>query len=178
MSCGPLQKNEGVIKFPTGNNYLQGAEVTFTCQPEYFRHGAEKRKCLNGTWSPGWWAWCRGETFLTYCTCDFEDRACIPPWRKVSGCRELLKMVMFFPNLVLPMNPSLLASLSNLCSSYGSRIGISDFLLLLTTLSFPAVVLNPQHHWRNESQSIVHNVDDYKTSLTRPPFQSVSWRTA
>ncbi|KRX90074.1 Uncharacterized protein T4E_10807 [Trichinella pseudospiralis] len=59
VSCGPLEKNFGVIKYPLGNNYLDGVTVTFTCQTEYFIHGNEQRHCINGTWSPGWWAWCR-----------------------------------------------------------------------------------------------------------------------
>ncbi|KFD52274.1 hypothetical protein M514_06837, partial [Trichuris suis] len=59
ISCGPLQKNIGVLKYPPGNNYLDGVTVTFTCQPEYFLHGDQQRTCINGTWSPGWWPWCR-----------------------------------------------------------------------------------------------------------------------
>ncbi|XP_003382235.1 putative sushi domain protein [Trichinella spiralis] len=59
VSCGPLEKNFGVIKYPLGNNYLDGVTVTFTCQTEYFIHGNEQRHCINGSWSPGWWAWCR-----------------------------------------------------------------------------------------------------------------------
>uniref|UniRef100_A0A915HJU4 Mucin-like protein n=1 Tax=Romanomermis culicivorax TaxID=13658 RepID=A0A915HJU4_ROMCU len=59
ISCGPLQKNDGVLKYPPGNNYLDGVTVTFTCQPDYFLHGEQQRTCVNGTWSPGWWAWCR-----------------------------------------------------------------------------------------------------------------------
>ncbi|KAI6219175.1 AMOP and von Willebrand factor and Sushi SCR CCP domain containing protein [Aphelenchoides fujianensis] len=58
-SCGPLVKNRGVLKYPQGNNYLDGVTVTFTCKPEYFLHGDTQRTCINGTWSPGWWAWCR-----------------------------------------------------------------------------------------------------------------------
>ena len=79
VSCGPLQKNEGVIKFPPGDNYMDGVtvgpasfskknrffefflkKVTFTCKPEYFLHGAQQRRCTNGTWNADWWAWCRG----------------------------------------------------------------------------------------------------------------------
>uniref|UniRef100_A0A5S6QTX0 AMOP domain-containing protein n=1 Tax=Trichuris muris TaxID=70415 RepID=A0A5S6QTX0_TRIMR len=59
ISCGPLQKNIGVLKYPPGNSYLDGVTVTFTCQPEYFLHGDQQRTCINGTWSPGWWPWCR-----------------------------------------------------------------------------------------------------------------------
>uniref|UniRef100_A0A5S6QR44 AMOP domain-containing protein n=1 Tax=Trichuris muris TaxID=70415 RepID=A0A5S6QR44_TRIMR len=59
VSCGPLEKNYGVIKYPLGNNYLDGVVVAFTCQTEYYVHGTEQRKCQNGTWSPGWWVWCR-----------------------------------------------------------------------------------------------------------------------
>jgi hypothetical protein len=59
ISCGNLLKNKGVIKFPPGNHYLDGVKVTFQCKPEFFLHGAEARTCRNGTWSPGWWAWCR-----------------------------------------------------------------------------------------------------------------------
>ncbi|KRY36412.1 Uncharacterized protein T01_9211 [Trichinella spiralis] len=62
VSCGPLEKNFGVIKYPLGNNYLDGVTVTFTCQTEYFIHGNEQRHCINGSWSPGWWAWCRSRT--------------------------------------------------------------------------------------------------------------------
>ncbi|KAI6179709.1 Protein mesh [Aphelenchoides besseyi] len=58
-SCGPLVKNRGVLKYPQGNNYLDGVTVTFSCKPEYFLHGDTQRKCINGTWSPGWWPWCR-----------------------------------------------------------------------------------------------------------------------
>ncbi|KRZ03136.1 Uncharacterized protein T11_17932, partial [Trichinella zimbabwensis] len=59
ISCGPLTKNYGVLKYPPGNNYLDGVTVTFTCQPDYFLHGDQQRYCINGTWSPGWWPWCR-----------------------------------------------------------------------------------------------------------------------
>ncbi|KHJ42436.1 AMOP domain protein [Trichuris suis] len=62
VSCGPLEKNYGVIKYPLGNNYLDGVVVTFTCQTEYYLHGTERRQCRNGTWSAGWWVWCRSRT--------------------------------------------------------------------------------------------------------------------
>ena len=62
ISCGPLVKNPGVIKFPPGNNYLHGVTVTFTCKPEYFLHGDQQRTCINGSWSPGWWVWCRSRS--------------------------------------------------------------------------------------------------------------------
>lgn len=39
MSCGALLTAPGVIKFPPGNNYLDGVTVTFTCKPEFFIHG-------------------------------------------------------------------------------------------------------------------------------------------
>jgi len=59
ISCGPLLKKEGIIKTPQAANYLDGAVVTFACKPEFYLHGDERRICINGTWSPGWWAWCR-----------------------------------------------------------------------------------------------------------------------
>ncbi|KAL6728780.1 hypothetical protein Aduo_010517 [Ancylostoma duodenale] len=59
ISCGPLLKKEGVIKTPPAANYLEGDTVTFSCKPKYFIHGDIERTCRNGTWSPGWWAWCR-----------------------------------------------------------------------------------------------------------------------
>uniref|UniRef100_A0A1I7XEQ3 Sushi domain-containing protein n=1 Tax=Heterorhabditis bacteriophora TaxID=37862 RepID=A0A1I7XEQ3_HETBA len=62
QSCGPLTKNKGVIKYPPGNNYLHGVTVTFTCRPEYFLHGDQQRTCINGSWTPGWWPWCRERT--------------------------------------------------------------------------------------------------------------------
>uniref|UniRef100_A0A915D8F4 Sushi domain-containing protein n=1 Tax=Ditylenchus dipsaci TaxID=166011 RepID=A0A915D8F4_9BILA len=52
-------KNRGVLKHPPGNNYLHGVTVTFTCKPDYFLHGDQQRTCVNGSWSPGWWVWCR-----------------------------------------------------------------------------------------------------------------------
>lgn len=61
ISCGPLLKKEGVIKVPPAANYLDGDTVTFSCKPRYFIHGDITRKCINGTWTPGWWAWCRGK---------------------------------------------------------------------------------------------------------------------
>uniref|UniRef100_A0A914BXE3 Uncharacterized protein n=1 Tax=Acrobeloides nanus TaxID=290746 RepID=A0A914BXE3_9BILA len=62
MSCGALLTLEGVLKYPPGNNYLDGVIVTFTCKPEYFIHGDNQRMCINGTWTPGWQAWCRSRT--------------------------------------------------------------------------------------------------------------------
>ncbi|KAJ1347919.1 hypothetical protein KIN20_003099, partial [Parelaphostrongylus tenuis] len=59
ISCGPLLKKEGVIKTPPSANYLEGDKVTFSCKPKYYIHGDIERTCHNGTWSPGWWAWCR-----------------------------------------------------------------------------------------------------------------------
>jgi hypothetical protein len=52
-------KKEGVIKIPPAANYLDGDTVTFSCKPKYFLHGDAVRTCHNGTWSPGWWVWCR-----------------------------------------------------------------------------------------------------------------------
>lgn len=52
-------KGIGVLKYPSGNNYLDGITVTFTCKPEYFMHGDQQRTCINGSWTPGWWPWCR-----------------------------------------------------------------------------------------------------------------------
>lgn len=76
ISCGPLQKNDGVLKYPPGNNYLDGVTVTFTCQPDYFLHGDQQRTCINGTWSPGWWAWCRCELifFITHFDNEEENK--------------------------------------------------------------------------------------------------------
>ena len=71
VSCGSLVKNKGVLKYPQGNNYLDGVTVTFNCKPEYFLHGTQQRTCVNGTWSPGWWVWCRSraeETGLKWFT--------------------------------------------------------------------------------------------------------------
>uniref|UniRef100_A0A915KYB4 Sushi domain-containing protein n=1 Tax=Romanomermis culicivorax TaxID=13658 RepID=A0A915KYB4_ROMCU len=62
ISCGALRKDEGVLKYPPGNNYLSGITVTFTCKPEYFIHGDQQRTCVNGTWTQGWWVWCRSRT--------------------------------------------------------------------------------------------------------------------
>ncbi|VDM57286.1 unnamed protein product [Angiostrongylus costaricensis] len=62
ISCGPLLKKEGVIKTPPAANYLEGDKVTFSCKPKYYIHGDIERTCHNGTWSPGWWAWCRGKS--------------------------------------------------------------------------------------------------------------------
>ncbi|PIO69409.1 AMOP domain protein [Teladorsagia circumcincta] len=59
ISCGPLLKKEGVVKTPANANYLDGDSVTFSCKPKYYIHGDIERTCRNGTWSPGWWAWCR-----------------------------------------------------------------------------------------------------------------------
>ncbi|CAI4226085.1 unnamed protein product [Auanema sp. JU1783] len=59
ISCGPLVKLEGVIKTPISANYLDGDTVTFSCKPKYYIHGDIERTCRNGTWSRGWWAWCR-----------------------------------------------------------------------------------------------------------------------
>ncbi|VDP53911.1 unnamed protein product [Heligmosomoides polygyrus] len=59
ISCGPLLKKEGVVKTPASANYLDGDSVTFSCKPKYYIHGDIERTCRNGTWSPGWWAWCR-----------------------------------------------------------------------------------------------------------------------
>ena len=46
------------------DNYLDGSVVTFSCKPDFLIHGEQTRHCVNGTWSPGWWAWCRGEWLL------------------------------------------------------------------------------------------------------------------
>ncbi|KHJ80590.1 hypothetical protein OESDEN_19733 [Oesophagostomum dentatum] len=43
QSCGPLVKSKGVLKYPSGNNYLHGITVTFSCKPEYFLHGEQQR---------------------------------------------------------------------------------------------------------------------------------------
>ncbi|CAL2036914.1 unnamed protein product [Caenorhabditis brenneri] len=59
ISCGPLLKKEGVVKTPPAANYLDGDKVVFSCKPKYYIHGDIERVCRNGTWSPGWWAWCR-----------------------------------------------------------------------------------------------------------------------
>ncbi|CAD6187941.1 unnamed protein product [Caenorhabditis auriculariae] len=59
ISCGPLLKKEGVVKTPPAANYLDGDRVVFSCKPKYYIHGDIERTCRNGTWSPGWWAWCR-----------------------------------------------------------------------------------------------------------------------
>lgn len=39
-------KNPGVLKHPSGNNYLHGATVTFTCKPNFFLHGDQQRTCV------------------------------------------------------------------------------------------------------------------------------------
>uniref|UniRef100_A0AC35TMA4 AMOP domain-containing protein n=1 Tax=Rhabditophanes sp. KR3021 TaxID=114890 RepID=A0AC35TMA4_9BILA len=65
LSCGALATGQGVIKYPPGNNYLDGVTVIFTCKPEFFLHGDQQRTCINGTWSPGWWVWCRRRTLET-----------------------------------------------------------------------------------------------------------------
>lgn len=33
--------------------------MVFSCKLKYYIHGDIERVCRNGTWSPGWWAWCR-----------------------------------------------------------------------------------------------------------------------
>lgn len=65
VSCGPLLKKPGVIKTPPAQNYLDGDVVTFSCKPDWFIHGDAVRRCVNGTWSPGWWVWCR-DRYLEY----------------------------------------------------------------------------------------------------------------
>uniref|UniRef100_A0A914Y6K2 Uncharacterized protein n=1 Tax=Panagrolaimus superbus TaxID=310955 RepID=A0A914Y6K2_9BILA len=65
MSCGALLTAPGVVKYPPGNNYLDGVTVTFTCKPEFFLHGTQTRTCINGTWTPGWHVWCRRRTLET-----------------------------------------------------------------------------------------------------------------
>lgn len=79
VSCGPLLKKPGIIKTPPAQNYLHGDVVQFSCKPDWFLrpyssrlvmgdgkrggcrfiHGETERRCINGTWTPGWWAWCR-----------------------------------------------------------------------------------------------------------------------
>lgn len=59
VSCGALLTAPGVVKYPPGNNYLDGITVTLTCKPEFFIHGTNQRTCVNGTWTPGWHVWCR-----------------------------------------------------------------------------------------------------------------------
>uniref|UniRef100_A0A1I7X810 VWFD domain-containing protein n=1 Tax=Heterorhabditis bacteriophora TaxID=37862 RepID=A0A1I7X810_HETBA len=59
MSCGALLTAPGAVKYPPGNNYLDGVTVTFTCKPEFFIHGSPQRTCINGSWTPGWHVWCR-----------------------------------------------------------------------------------------------------------------------
>lgn len=66
MSCGALLTAPGVVKYPHGNNYLDGVTVTFTCKPEFFIHGDNQRTCINGTWSPGWHVWCRSNLYLFF----------------------------------------------------------------------------------------------------------------
>uniref|UniRef100_A0A8R1IG27 Sushi domain-containing protein n=2 Tax=Caenorhabditis japonica TaxID=281687 RepID=A0A8R1IG27_CAEJA len=55
----PTAQKEGVVKTPPAANYLDGDKVVFSCKPKYYIHGDIERVCRNGTWSPGWWAWCR-----------------------------------------------------------------------------------------------------------------------
>lgn len=64
ISCGPLMKKEGIIKTPMAQNYLDGDVVTFSCKPDFFIHGDIERRCINGTWNPGWWAWCRDRNLV------------------------------------------------------------------------------------------------------------------
>ncbi|VDL79002.1 unnamed protein product [Nippostrongylus brasiliensis] len=52
QSCGALLVAPGAVKYPPGNNYLDGVTVTYTCKPEYFIHGDPQRTCVNGSWTP------------------------------------------------------------------------------------------------------------------------------